>query len=146
MQRQVVLLGQNFRWRHERGLIAGPDGRQHRQHGDHRLSRSHISLDQSVHGMGTCQVLPDFLQDAELCRGQAKREGHEEVRGKRRCKIIPEHPGLLFHLLAFLPEGQLQQKKILECQTAMRGATAPVQFLKIGAGPGEVDLTEGLPE
>ena len=48
--RLVLLFGQQFGGHHYGGLIAGRSGRKGRRGGNHGLARSHVSLQQPVHG------------------------------------------------------------------------------------------------
>ena len=58
-----MLLGQNLRRRHERGLIASLHGEQHRRNGDHGFSRTHVALQQTIHRVICREIAPDFRDD-----------------------------------------------------------------------------------
>jgi len=49
LQPPVMLCRQNFRWRHQRGLITVFTGVDHCRHGNDCLSRTDISLEQTIH-------------------------------------------------------------------------------------------------
>ena len=65
-----MLLGQNLRRRHERRLIARFDREQNGGDGDDGFPGANITLQQPVHWMLRCQVLPDFLDHFFLRSGQ----------------------------------------------------------------------------
>ena len=62
-QHIVMLLGQNLRGRHERGLIASLYGQQHRRDGDHGFSRTDVALQQTIHRMICREIALDFRDD-----------------------------------------------------------------------------------
>jgi hypothetical protein len=71
---KIVLHGENFRGRHERGLAAvfyGDDGGLERDDG---FAAADVTLQQAVHGGGLFEVGGDFGQDAFLCGGGLKGE------------------------------------------------------------------------
>jgi hypothetical protein len=45
MHGQIVLLGENLRWYHDRRLAAAFDGQQHRQQGDDGFTAADITLE-----------------------------------------------------------------------------------------------------
>ena len=65
-----MLRGQNFRWRHQRHLVAVLEGKDCRLDGHNGLPRPHVALEQAVHRPGRAHVVRDFFQHALLCRGR----------------------------------------------------------------------------
>ena len=59
-----MLLGENFRGRHPERLPALLDGAQRRKPGDHRLSRSNVTLHEPLHGLPARHVCFDFAEHA----------------------------------------------------------------------------------
>ena len=62
VDREIMLLGQHFGRRHDGGLIAELHRPQAGQEGHNRLSASHISLNQTVHGMRFFHILHNLRQ------------------------------------------------------------------------------------
>src|SRR4030042_2182024 len=60
MKIKKMLFCQNLGGRHNGSLIAALNHTEASQKGDNGLTASHISLDQSIHGMGLFQILLDF--------------------------------------------------------------------------------------
>jgi hypothetical protein len=56
----IMLVSQNLRWRHKRGLIPRFDRKQHRRDGDDRFARAHVPLEQTVHRMTRRKIASDF--------------------------------------------------------------------------------------
>src|SRR5206468_2595884 len=57
-ERQVMLVGENLRGRHERRLVAGAHGMEHGQQRDDGLSGADVALNQPVHRMGAAEIAP----------------------------------------------------------------------------------------
>ena len=70
----MMLLGEDLRGRHQRGLSACCHRGEHCIQRDHRLAASHIALQQAIHGRGSGKVARDLADDAILRRGERKRE------------------------------------------------------------------------
>ena len=83
-----MLLGQDFRRRHQRTLPAAVDGDRRSQRGHHRLARAHVTLQQAVHGRHPRQIVCDLLADAPLRARQGKGQGRQQAfvqaAGRRR--------------------------------------------------------------
>src|SRR5690606_38857542 len=56
-ERAVVLLGKDFRGRHERGLVARPDRGQHRSERHDRLARADVALEEPEHRLRSANVV-----------------------------------------------------------------------------------------
>ncbi len=69
---ESVLLGKDFRRRHERHLKAVGDGLQGGMGRHQGFSGADITLHQAQHGHGPGQVRGDFRHDTLLCPGQAE--------------------------------------------------------------------------
>ena len=67
----IVLLGENFRWRHERGLHAAARREKCRSRRDGGLAAAHVALHQPVHRRAGGEVVRDLPQHLLLCRRQA---------------------------------------------------------------------------
>ena len=78
LYRLKMLQGQHLRRGHQRSLISVGCGHQKSQHCHNGLSRSHISLYQTVHAIGTAHVPPDLLPDPFLGLCQGKGEPFQE--------------------------------------------------------------------
>ena len=59
-----VLLGEDLRWRHQRGLITIVDGLRSGQGGHDRFAAAHIALQQPLHGMRCGKLGGDFVPAA----------------------------------------------------------------------------------
>ncbi len=97
-QRGVVLAGEDLGGCHHRRLAAGLDRRQHGQHGNQRLARAHIALQQPVHPVFGSHVGGDLLDRAELraCRGVGKLGQHAFAQAAVAAGGValgPLHPG-----------------------------------------------------
>jgi hypothetical protein len=77
---EVVLLGQDFSRRHERGLMTSLHRNQHRTHCNHGLSRTHIALQQPMHRMAFGEVFVDLNDCPSLSAS--------EVIGKHLMKAL----------------------------------------------------------
>ena len=73
-----VLLRKDFGRSHECTLISTLNRHQEGGHGNHCLSRSHISLQETVHRVRTCEVAFDFGNDACLCTRERIRQSGME--------------------------------------------------------------------
>ena len=84
---QEVLLGQHLGGRHQGGLAAAADHRQHGHQRHHRLARTHLSLQQPVHRPRLAQVGQDLGDGAGLGPGQLERQPPAEA-----LQQFPVHP------------------------------------------------------
>ena len=66
---EEMLLGEDFRGRHQRHLVAGLQRLQGGQRGDHRLAGADVALHQAQHGFGLRQVVGDLGAHAPLRAG-----------------------------------------------------------------------------
>ena len=70
-----MLLGEDLRRGHERGLVTGFDGQEHGAEGDQRFTRADVAVEQAVHGARRREVGADFRDRALLRAGQWEGEG-----------------------------------------------------------------------
>ena len=75
---EEVLLRQDLGGGHERPLVTALDRHQQRAQRHHRLARSHVALQESVHGQGLGQVDVDLGHGPPLRRGQGERQLADE--------------------------------------------------------------------
>ena len=64
--REIVLLGENFRRRHQRDLVSVFHGNNRGLKGDDGFTRAHIALQQAAHGVRFFHVGGDFFQHSFL--------------------------------------------------------------------------------
>lgn len=69
-----MLLGKNFRRRHDGGLPAIAHGTQRRQRCHNRLPRAHITLHQAQHWQRFLQIIDNVADHPFLGGGQGKRQ------------------------------------------------------------------------
>ncbi len=77
-----VLLGEEFRRRHQRGLEAGLDRVRGRERGDDRLAGADVALHQPHHGVRHREVRAHFAEDALLRAGQRETGAREQRAGE----------------------------------------------------------------
>ena len=85
--RGVVLLGQQLRGRHQRGLVAGGDRHEHGIQRDHRLAGADVALQQAVHGPLACQIIGDIVDRGTLAARQLEWESRRDVLVDRRVVL-----------------------------------------------------------
>jgi len=85
---QVVLLGQHLGGRHEGGLAAAADHRQHRHERHHRLARAHLALQQPVHRPRPPQVGQNLIHGAALGGGQGEGQTLPEALQQRPVRLV----------------------------------------------------------
>ena len=116
-QRQEVLLGQDLRRRHERGLVPRLDGGEDGEGGDDGLARAHVALEEAVHRVGLGHVGADLAPHPLLGGRERVREGAEQ--------LPPEGPGRVHAEAALAPfalaadgETELEQEEVVEDEAA----------------------------
>ena len=123
LEGEVVLLGQDLRGGHERGLVAVLERDDHREQRDHRLAGAHVALDQPVHGMRRLHVVRDLAQHALLGAGQV--EGQDALDRLARARPSTCEGGALGPLpprLALQGVPELEEEELLEDQPQVGGA------------------------
>ena len=68
-QNRVMLLRQNLRRRHQRGLRPGLDGEQHRRDGHHRFPGTDIALQEAIHRRSQLQIALNLVKDPLSAHG-----------------------------------------------------------------------------
>ena len=121
-ERPQVLLGQQLGRSHERRLSSAVDRGEHRPHGDERLARSHVPLQQAVHRPVTSEVVCQLRERARLRDGRGEREPCDEpctVTGLVRTVVEADHA-----LLESLPtplQPELEHEQLVEHEACARG-------------------------
>ena len=139
-----MLFGQNFRGRHQRGLIAAVDGAQGREGRHDRLAAAHVALHEAVHRGALGHVGKDFLENARLRPGEGKGQGGGEFfliapRGSgqdRSLEIVFEAAGMA--------QRDLLREQLVKLQTPPLGGETLAVGLKVGARQRVVQALEGL--
>ena len=82
-----VLLGQDLRRRHHRGLVARLDRGEHGERGHDRLAGTDVTLEQPVHRKGRGHILSDLIPDPLLRRGQRERQRAPQTLRERAGRL-----------------------------------------------------------
>jgi hypothetical protein len=127
-----VLLGQDFRGRHEGHLepVLHRDDRGEQRHD--RLARSDVPLQQPVHRRRPTQVVHDLLRGAPLPRREVKRQ---HLRRRLPDAIVHRDVVRLVldaRLMAAPCVADLKQKELLEDQAALRRRAKGVELRDVG--------------
>src|SRR5437879_12354431 len=96
--------------------------------------------------MRTREVAADVLQHARLRLYQAKGQRVQKPPRQQRLLVVGHAARFPLDRLALLPQGQLQQEKILECEPAMRRSPAAVQVFEVRIRSREMDGLDRVPE
>ncbi len=113
-----MLRRQNLRRRHQRHLVPILNRHQRRLHRNDRLTRTHITLQQTTHRLRPAHIARNLSQHPLLRRRRMKRKHlldrltHLHIRHKRRALALPHPPPLQL-------QPQLQIKQLLKDQPAM---------------------------
>ncbi len=75
-----MLFGEQLRGGHEGALEAAAHGPEERQGGNDRFSRSHVSLEEPEHGLGSIQIGGELRADPTLGLRELKGQGAQEAR------------------------------------------------------------------
>ena len=111
-----MLGGKDFGGSQQRTLISGVDHLQHRQHRDDGLSRTHLALQQSVHGLGGGQFGRDDLEHLALARGQLEWQSLVERGAKTVIAARGGRAGIGEVTVAALNQRPLQAGGLVEGQ------------------------------
>ena len=109
--------------------------RHHRCHGNHRFSRTHLTLNKSIHRVRFGHVLVNFLQDMLLIACQRERQTTKEALRARPSGA--SHRRLRSCLYAPLHQGALQHERLMKAQGV--SGMAPVLFFA-----GAVDFLQSV--
>ena len=74
----MMLLGENFRGRHEEGVIAALQCAENGESGDYGFARAYIALQQAAHGMLAGEVCLDLHRNGALRVGKLKADGFKK--------------------------------------------------------------------
>ena len=118
----MVLLRQQLRRRHQRGLVAVLQRQQHREQRDHGLARAHVAHQQAMHPLGLGHVLEDFADRLLLVRSQRPGQVLTQLRGQRTMHDEPGAALAVARDLARAGEHQLQVEQFVDREAA---ATPP---------------------
>ena len=91
-----VLARQNFGWRHQGGLGAGLNSRQHGQQGDHGFTAADVALQQAQHALRGRHVGANLAERPFLRLGQRKAKGGEGAGAQPA--VAGQHPATAFFL------------------------------------------------
>ena len=120
-----VLLRQQLRGRHHRGLRALLDGAQRRERRHHGFAGAHVALHQPHHRMRALEVGGDLVPDAALCRGQRERQLCETA--IHQVGLPRQRPRLVaVGRLAQQPQADLVREQLLEGEPPLRGVPSVV--------------------
>src|SRR5438477_835801 len=119
-QRSCVLLGEELRRRHERGLRARRCRDTRSERGDDRLSRADVPFEQPRHRYAPTQVRANLLERALLRAGECERQLGDPPRklfvrnAQGKCRGLRGPPRTP------LREGELQHEKLVERESPSR--------------------------
>ena len=116
---QVVLLGKNLRRCHERGLVTGFHGEQHRGKSNDGFAGADIAVEQAVHRTRRGQIGANFRDRAVLRAGE--RERQQPVKPLHRpARSAVRLAGLRDRFRAARGDEKLHREKFLEHEMALR--------------------------
>ena len=135
-----MLLGEDFRRRHERDLqpVLHRDERGHQCHD--RLAGTDVSLEQPVHRLDALHVADDLGNRLLLISGQLERQhrprGFADLIGDDDRPRFP----LAVRVAAAKDDPELEEKELLENQAPMRGRAKAVEIGEIRSFGREMDV------
>jgi len=115
-----VLGGEDFGWRHDRGLVALADGEHGGRESDDRLPRAYLSLEEAVEPRAPFDIGANLRKNAFLRRGELKGKRSEKPllelvgRRNRRALLSPREPG------AALLEKEMQEEDLFDLEAPAR--------------------------
>jgi hypothetical protein len=116
-----VLLGEDFGGGHHRTLPASFDSGEKGGNGDHGLARSHLPLEQTVHGVRPGEIGLDLHHDPALGGRQLVGQAGDEPPGQVAHRGMGHSPRRLL-LPAFLHgQGDLESEQLVERQAVAGG-------------------------
>jgi len=139
---KIMLHGENFRGRHERGLRAVFDGDDGGLQRDDGFAAADIALEEAIHWHGLFEVGDDFLQDFVLSRGRF--EGEDALDGFANFFFADAEGDGVFPArgLAIEREAELVEEEFLEDEALLRGRAKNVESFERFLGRGKVDVDE----
>ena len=135
-----MLLSQDFGGRHQSALPTRIDALRGSKRRHHGFARTHIALQQAVHGHGTRHVVGNFAHHTLLCAGQLKRQCSIELRQHTlRAVAVLQQRGIQQLSLAFgLQLRELLRQQLLGFQTLPSRVGVVFQLRQRDAGRGVV--------
>ena len=124
----IMLLGKNFRRRHECRLQAVLCGKVDRRRGDHRLTAADVTLHEAVHRPRADQIAQNVIHGALLRAGEGKGQDGGERRHVHRGAALP---GNVLAPRAQQPQPQREEIELLKGQTAASGGKRRVALGKV---------------
>ena len=111
-----MLAGQDLGGSHDRRLVAGFDRDHACGQGHHGLARSHVTLEQKVHGMGLTHRVPDRVQRSALAVGQLERQRSDEPPHQLIIRRVGNAPLLTSQAPLAERDAELQREQLVELQ------------------------------
>ena len=138
-----VLIGQDFRRHHERGLIAALHGRQHGHERHHGLPRSHVPLKEPVHRVGRCHVGRDLADHPFLGRREGERQRCPQ--GTRESPVCLESDPFPLVRHGPLPPGEadLEKDQLFDDKAPMGRRVAPGERIEARPFRRKVEFADG---
>ena len=138
-----MLIGQQFRRRHQRHLPAGLHGLGRGQGRNQGLAAPHIPLHQAQHGFAQPKVALDLEQRPLLRLGQAKRQCGQQLR--LEGAVRRQRPaGIALDALPQQLERQLMREQLLEGQSALRRMPPAQQQIHGSVGGRAMHIEQGI--
>ena len=138
-----MLLGEDFRGRHQGHLITRFKRLQGRHRRDHGLAGTHVALDQAQHGFGLAEVVGNLVADPGLCASRGEAQVGEEL--LRQFFRLGQRRGLLrAQALAQALLRQLVRQQLFKGQPVLGPVMAQGEFFNVGIGGGLMQVANGL--
>ena len=140
-----VLLGENFRRRHDRNLDAAGNRLEAGDRGNDGLARADIPLDESHHWMRVAEIAQDFVDHARL----RSRERERQVANERIDLSLPtgQRDGVVrFGHRPQVPETQVVRQELLEREALLARVPALGHLLDVGIGRWPVQVVNRVGE
>jgi len=141
---KIMLHGENFRGRHERGLRGVFDSDDGGLQGDDGFAAADVALQEAVHRSGLFEVGNNFFQDFELSRGRFEREN--SFHGFADFFFADAEGDGVFFASGFAIEGEAEliQEKFFEDEALLRRRAKRVEFFEGFLRIGKVNVDEGI--
>ncbi len=139
---KIVLHGENFRGRHERGLRGVFDGDDGGLQRDDGFAAADVALQQAVHGRGLFEVGGDFREDAFLRGGGFERQDALERFADFFFADAKGDGVFLARGFAIEREAELVEKKFFEDEALLRRRAKGVELFERFSRLGKVDVDQ----
>ena len=140
----AVLQRQHLGRRHHHRLVALLDHEQRGDQRDERLARTHVALQQAVHGAAAAQVDQDLGQHAALGAGQRERQRLDQA-AREISRLLQRESGLAMDVLATQRHQQLDREQFLVDQAAARGGQRGLVGRKVDVAQGALARGQRAP-